>query len=82
MDSGLKTKGPMSRDVSERESSFSGLQGRVSKAMGEDCMEDASEVNTALTFFLQAMETPDDLNMFFLQLHKPSASSGLGVPCP
>ena len=70
MDSGLKTKGPMSRDVSERESSFSGLQGRVSKAMGEDCMEDASEVNTALTFFLQAMETPDDLNMFFLQLHK------------
>ncbi|UPR00729.1 subunit 5 of anaphase-promoting complex [Chloropicon primus] len=39
----------------------------LEEALGQD---EGEEVARALEFFLQSIDTPDDLNMFFVQIHK------------
>lgn len=66
-----KTRTHQARD--EDVPSVGDLQLRLYQVLqvdGEECAEDARELNAGLGFFLQTMETPDDLNMFFQQVHK------------
>ena len=59
---------PGPRRATWRHVAKSPTRARVAEAVR--CPEDANEINSALCDFLQSMETPDDLNMFFAQVHK------------
>ena len=66
--------------------SLGDLKERLSQFLGPGNKKSVLEIHFALDTFIQAMETPDDLNMFFLQLkkllcrsdtHHASSSAGL-----